>query len=378
MTSVKLIGVAKRYPNGFEAVQNLNLEVQSGEFIAFVGPSGCGKSTTLRMIAGLEDITSGELLIEDEYANDKAPKDRGVAMVFQSYALYPHMSVRENIAFALQLQKLPQPEIDERVESVAKKLQIFPLLDRKPKEMSGGQRQRVAMARAIARQPKIFLFDEPLSNLDAQLRAEMRVEITKLQNELKTTSFYVTHDQVEAMTLADRVVLLKSEVVQQIGPPLDLHDLPANRFVATFIGSPTMNIVRSELQNTGLRFCGFDFGLSSERLASLKSQGLELGSEVDLGIRPHQIDLLDVEESEISSSSVSGPHQGLLVCLEAIEPLGSESICYCKAVDSSTEQTLVVKLGAERKLQRGKRYRLSFKEEHIHLFMSDEEGIRLS
>ena len=375
MTSVKLIGVAKCYPNGFEAVQNLSLEVQSGEFIAFVGPSGCGKSTTLRMIAGLEDISSGKLLIDDEYANDKAPKDRGVAMVFQSYALYPHMSVRENIAFALQLQKLPQSEIDERVESVAKKLQIFTLLDRKPKEMSGGQRQRVAMARAIARQPKIFLFDEPLSNLDAQLRAEMRVEITKLQNELKTTSFYVTHDQVEAMTLADRVVLLKSGAVQQIGPPLELHDQPANRFVATFIGSPTMNVIRTEIQDNSLYFSGFNFALSNDRIQRLQTQGFSQGMKVDLGIRPHQIELHDQDED---SSAVESAKLGLSVYLEAIEPLGSESICYCKAVEAQNEQTLVVKLGAERKVQRGKHYVLSFKEEHIHLFKTDEEGMRLS
>ncbi len=390
MTSVRLIGIGKRYPNGFEAVQNLDLEVQSGEFIALVGPSGCGKSTTLRMIAGLEDISSGELLIDDERANEKAPKDRGVAMVFQSYALYPHMSVRENIAFALKLQKMPQVEIDQRVEAVAKKLQIFPLLDRKPKEMSGGQRQRVAMARAIARQPKIFLFDEPLSNLDAQLRAEMRVEITKLQNELKTTSFYVTHDQVEAMTLADRVVLLKSGVVQQIGAPLELHDQPANRFVATFIGSPTMNMLRTELKLDGLQVCGVHLSLSTKRLEHIQAQGIKSGMPIDLGIRPHQMTLVALDEqSKLDEQSEQAQEQtatlanGIKVSLEAIEPLGSETICYCRPIvtaddQESSEQRLVVKLDADRKVERGQIYLLSFKEEHIHLFNADEEGVRLS
>ena len=246
MTAVQLTGVGKRYPNGFQAVHKLNLRVESGELVALVGPSGCGKSTTLRMIAGLEEISSGELLISGARANDLAPKDRGIGMVFQSYALYPHMTVYDNIAFGLKLQKLPLDEIDERVKQVAQQLKIDKLLMRKPKQMSGGQRQRVAMARAVARRPQIFLFDEPLSNLDAQLRAEMRVEISKLHRELKTTSFYVTHDQVEAMTLADRVVLLKDGHIQQVGAPMELHDLPANRFVATFIGSPTMNIIRAQ------------------------------------------------------------------------------------------------------------------------------------
>lgn len=370
MTTVVLAGVSKRYPNGFEAVKDLNLDVKSGELIALVGPSGCGKSTTLRMIAGLEEISTGELLINQERANEKAPKEREIGMVFQSYALYPHMTTRENIAFGLTLQRLPQADIDQRVEQVAKKLQIDSLLDRKPKEMSGGQRQRVAMARAVARQPKIFLFDEPLSNLDAQLRAEMRIEISKLQRELKATSFYVTHDQVEAMTLADRVVLLCAGVVQQIGSPLELHDLPANRFVATFIGSPTMNIIKAHMTHSGIELLNWQLTFNSERLQSLEQAGMAVGSALDLGIRPHHIEAYFPQQDHEDG-------EGIHTSVEAIEPLGSETICYCQPTQDPLLKPIIVRLSSEIRVERGQRCILSFELSHIHLFTADEDGKRL-
>ncbi|MCA9558681.1 MAG: sn-glycerol-3-phosphate ABC transporter ATP-binding protein UgpC, partial [Myxococcales bacterium] len=243
MARVELDSVGKRYPNGFEAVHAFDIDIADGEFIVLVGPSGCGKSTTLRMVAGLETISSGSLRIDGKQVNHLPPKARDVAMVFQSYALYPHMTVFENMAFGLRLQKVPAAEIEERVRSVAERLGIAALLDRRPKEMSGGQRQRVAMGRAIVRRPRVFLFDEPLSNLDAKLRLQMRVEISRLHDSLGATSLYVTHDQVEAMTLADRIVLMKDGFVQQIGAPLELYARPSNTFVATFVGSPAMNLL---------------------------------------------------------------------------------------------------------------------------------------
>ncbi len=243
MARVELDGVEKRYPNGFHAVKGVDIDIGDGEFIVLVGPSGCGKTTTLRMVAGLETISQGELRIDGKRVNDLPPKARDVAMVFQSYALYPHMTVFENMAFGLKLQKRPKDEIARRVKEAAERLGIETLLDRKPKQMSGGQRQRVAMGRAIVRQPRVFLFDEPLSNLDAKLRLQMRVQLSRLHRELGATSLYVTHDQVEAMTLADRIVLLEGGEVQQIGAPLELYERPANRFVASFIGSPAMNLL---------------------------------------------------------------------------------------------------------------------------------------
>ena len=243
MSKVVLKGVEKQYPNGFKAVHGIDLDIKDGEFMVFVGPSGCAKSTTLRMIAGLEEITGGEVYIGDKLVNDVPPKDRGIAMVFQNYALYPHMTVYENMAFGLKLKKTPKDEIDKRVREAAEKLEITELLDRKPKEMSGGQRQRVALGRAIVRKPEVFLFDEPLSNLDAKLRVSMRVRITQLHQELKTTMIYVTHDQVEAMTMGDRITVMKSGRIMQVDTPLNLYHYPANKFVAGFIGSPTMNLI---------------------------------------------------------------------------------------------------------------------------------------
>ena len=248
MAEVRLKKVEKQYPNGFKAVHGIDLDIKDGEFMVFVGPSGCAKSTTLRMIAGLEDITGGEVYIGDRLVNDVPPKDRGISMVFQNYALYPHMTVYENMSFGLKLKKTPKNEIDRRVREAAEKLEITELLDRKPKEMSGGQRQRVALGRAIVRNPDVFLFDEPLSNLDAKLRVSMRLRITQLHKELKTTMIYVTHDQVEAMTMGDRITVMRSGRIMQVDTPLNLYHYPANKFVAGFIGSPTMNLIDGELK----------------------------------------------------------------------------------------------------------------------------------
>ena len=246
MSNLSLSHITKQYDNGFEAVKDFNLEVEDKEFIIFVGPSGCGKSTTLRMIAGLEEITSGELKIDGELMNDVEPKDRNIAMVFQNYALYPHMTVYDNMAFGLKLRKLPKDEIAKKVNHAAKILGLEALLDRKPAALSGGQRQRVAMGRAIVRNPKVFLMDEPLSNLDAKLRVQMRVEIAKLHEELGTTIIYVTHDQTEAMTLGTRIVVMKDGVVQQVDTPDNLYNKPGNLFVAGFIGSPQMNFINAQ------------------------------------------------------------------------------------------------------------------------------------
>ena len=247
MASLSLKKIYKKYDNGFCAVTDFNLEVADKEFVVFVGPSGCGKSTTLRMIAGLEDITEGEFYIGDKLVNDVEPKDRDIAMVFQSYALYPHMTVFDNMAFALKLRKVPKDEIKAKVEEAAKILGLEELLDRKPKALSGGQRQRVALGRAIVRSPKVFLMDEPLSNLDAKLRSNMRAEIIKIHNTLGATTIYVTHDQTEAMTMADRIVVMKKGIVQQVGSPKEIYDHPENLFVAGFIGAPTMNFMRGRV-----------------------------------------------------------------------------------------------------------------------------------
>ena len=254
MASVSLKNIYKKYPGGVIAVSDFNLEIKDKEFLVLVGPSGCGKSTTLRMIAGLEEISSGELYIGDRLVNDVAPKDRDIAMVFQNYALYPHMSVFDNMAFGLKLRKTPKEEIKRRVEEAARILDIAHLLDRKPKALSGGQRQRVALGRAIVREPKVFLLDEPLSNLDAKLRAQMRTELSKIHQKLGTTFIYVTHDQTEAMTMADRIVVMKDGFIQQVDTPQRLYDFPCNTFVAGFIGSPQMNFIESVLIKKGDKF----------------------------------------------------------------------------------------------------------------------------
>jgi ABC-type sugar transport systems, ATPase components len=292
MANIKLEHINKIYPNGFQAVKDFNLEIEDKEFIIFVGPSGCGKSTTLRMVAGLEDISGGELKIDDKVMNDVEPKDRDIAMVFQNYALYPHMTVYDNMAFGLKLRKMPKAEIDEKVRDAAKILDLESLLDRKPKALSGGQRQRVAMGRAIVRHPKVFLMDEPLSNLDAKLRVQMRIEISKLHQRLDATIIYVTHDQTEAMTLGTRIVVMKDGVVQQVDTPQNLYNKPSNLFVAGFIGSPQMNFVDVELKKDGEELKAYvgDAVLSVPvaKAKALLDNGYE-GKTVVMGIRPEHL-----------------------------------------------------------------------------------------
>jgi multiple sugar transport system ATP-binding protein len=289
MTGVVLKNVQKKYGN-VTAVVDFNLEIKDREFVVFVGPSGCGKSTTLRMIAGLEEITGGTISIAGRVVNDLQPKDRDIAMVFQNYALYQHMSVRDNLAFGLRNRKVPTATIDEAIARAARILSIEPLLDRRPRQLSGGQQQRVALGRCIVRNPKVFLFDEPLSNLDAQLRAQMRLEIKELRQRVPTTSIFVTHDQVEAMTLGDRIVVMKDGVMQQVGTPLELYRTPANRFVASFIGSPAMNFVdmavASEGDNFKLSGEGLTFKLPNQRFPKL---GNSVGKHVRVGVRPQHL-----------------------------------------------------------------------------------------
>ncbi|MFR5264803.1 ABC transporter ATP-binding protein [Clostridium sp.] len=304
MAGLVLKNITKQYENGFKAVNDFNLEINDREFIVFVGPSGCGKSTTLRMIAGLEEISDGELYIGDRLVNDIEPKERDIAMVFQNYALYPHMTVYDNMAFALKLRKTPKDEIDKKVREAAKILDMEHLLDRKPKALSGGQRQRVAMGRAIVRHPKVFLMDEPLSNLDAKLRVQMRTEIAKLYSKLKTTFIYVTHDQTEAMTLGSRIVVMKDGVAQQIATPKEIYNNPANLFVATFIGSPQMNILYGEtISRDGkiyLKVLNKEVELTKEQTRKLRANGYE-NKEVLVGIRPENISCKreDIEASDV-------------------------------------------------------------------------------
>ena len=324
MASLSLKNINKVYPNGFHAVKDFNLEIEDKEFIIFVGPSGCGKSTTLRMIAGLEEISSGELWIGDKLVNDVEPKDRDIAMVFQNYALYPHMSVYDNMAFGLKLRKVAKDQIDRLVHEAAKILDIEHLLDRKPKALSGGQRQRVAMGRAIVRDPKVFLMDEPLSNLDAKLRVQMRIEISKLHQRLETTIIYVTHDQTEALTLGTRIVVMKDGVVQQVDSPLDLYMRPNNLFVAGFIGSPQMNFIDAKVVVSGSEvrlMCGSNsIKLPENKAKKLIDNGYE-DKTVTFGIRPE--DIKD-EEMFISNS----PDTTLEATVKVYEMLGAEVFLY--------------------------------------------------
>jgi multiple sugar transport system ATP-binding protein len=320
MAKVRLEGVRKIYQDGGHvAVHGVDLEVADGEFVVLVGPSGCGKSTTLRMIAGLESITAGRLYIGDRLVNDVAPKERDIAMVFQNYALYPHMSVRENMAFALKLRSLPSVEIDARVRRAAETLALQDVLDRKPRQLSGGQRQRVAVGRAIVREPAVFLFDEPLSNLDAKLRVQTRREIAKLHRDLGATMIYVTHDQVEAMTLGDRIVVMHAGRVQQVDTPLALYDRPANRFVAGFIGSPAMNFVEGTISSTdGSRSFVAGDGEFTLPLPSSVASALQGHPRVVLGIRPE-----DVGEGDRAGQDV-----GLPARVDLVEPLGNETFVH--------------------------------------------------
>ena len=337
MASLSLKNVCKVYPNGFEAVKDFNLEIADQEFIIFVGPSGCGKSTTLRMIAGLEDISSGELKIGDKVVNDVEPKDRDIAMVFQNYALYPHMSVYDNMAFGLKLRKVPKDQIDKMVKEAAKILDLTPLLDRKPKALSGGQRQRVAMGRAIVRNPKVFLMDEPLSNLDAKLRVQMRIEIAKLHQRLGTTIIYVTHDQTEAMTLGTRIVVMKDGVIQQVDTPQNLYDKPQNLFVAGFMGSPQMNFLDATVKVNG---------------------------EVVFGIRPEHVH----DEPEFLAKCTSD--NGVVDCnVDVTELMGAEIYLYVNIggipVTARVEPTSTAKPGDSIKV--------AFELDKIHIFDKETE-----
>src|ERR1700693_163989 len=286
MAEIEFDDVSKRYADGFEAVKNFNLDVHDGELMVFVGPSGSGKSTALRMVAGLDDISSGELKIDNEIVNDRAPKDRDIAMVFQNYALYPHMTVRENMGFALKLAKVPQAEIDKKVEEAAKLLDIEPHLDRKPANLSGGQRQRGAMGRAIVRSPKAFLMDEPLSNLDAKLRVQMRTVVARIQQQLKTTTIYVTHDQTAAMTLGDRITVIRAGELQQVGSPNELYTRPVNLFVAGFIGSPSMNFLPGQLEGDTVRLPIGALPLPDQLRRKLEDARGPGQREVIAGLRP--------------------------------------------------------------------------------------------
>ena len=319
MATVEMKGIGKVYDGGVRAVDNANITVNDREFVVLVGPSGCGKTTTLRMVAGLEDITEGELYIDGKLVNDVPPKDRDIAMVFQNYALYPHMTVYDNMAFGLKIRKYPKQEIQARVKEAAQILDIEELLDRKPKALSGGQRQRVAVGRAIVRKPKVFLFDEPLSNLDAKLRVQMRAEISGLHNRLQATMLYVTHDQVEAMTMADKIVVMKAGVIQQIGSPLGLYNQPVNRFVAGFIGSPPMNFMTVTIKEDGGKLIADEgesqFEIGGEQAEIVKGY---VGKEIIFGVRPED---LAYQEKGATPKSIK-------THVTVIEPLGAEIHLY--------------------------------------------------
>ena len=365
MASLSLKGIQKIYPNGFHAVQDFNLEIEDKEFIIFVGPSGCGKSTTLRMVAGLEDISGGTLTIDGKVMNDVEPKDRDIAMVFQNYALYPHMTVYDNMAFALKLRKTPKDEIDKMVREAAKILDLEKLLDRKPKALSGGQRQRVAMGRAIVRQPKVFLMDEPLSNLDAKLRVQMRTEISKLHQRLGTTIIYVTHDQTEAMTLGTRIVVMKDGVVQQIDSPQNLYNAPANLFVAGFIGSPQMNFVDAQCQVNGkqvvLKVGPYSIELPEKKAKALIDGGYA-NKTVVMGIRPE--DLYDSDEmlAKYANSVVEAK-------INVYELLGAEVYLYFDVEGSN----FTARVSPTTEARTGDSIRFALDVEKIHVFDKEKE-----
>jgi multiple sugar transport system ATP-binding protein len=334
MSEITLDGISKVFDDGFEAVKEMNLEVGDGEFMILVGPSGCGKSTALRMIAGLEDISSGELKIGDEVVNDRSPKDRDIAMVFQNYALYPHMTVRENMGFALKLAGVDKEEIDSKVEEAAKTLDLTQHLDRRPANLSGGQRQRVAMGRAIVRDPKAFLMDEPLSNLDAKLRVQMRTEVARLQSDLETTTVYVTHDQTEAMTLGDRVAVMRAGVLQQVGSPADLYDTPKNLFVAGFIGSPAMNFMPAEISG----------GRITLPIGEVEApEGIRHDGKVVAGIRPENF-----EDAEIAGD-IKG-ERGIVfeAEIDLVESLGSDLYAYFHVESEGIQSDQLADLVADR------------------------------
>lgn len=360
MASITFTHVNKTYPGNVEVVPDLNLEIKDKEFVILVGPSGCGKSTTLRMIAGLEDITSGQLRIGDRVVNDIAPKDRDIAMVFQNYALYPHMTVYKNIAFGLQLRKVPKDEIDRKVHEAAKILDLEHLLDRKPKALSGGQRQRVALGRAMVRNPAVFLLDEPLSNLDAKLRTSMRSEISKLHKRLDTTFVYVTHDQTEAMTMGDRICVMKDGVIQQFDTPQTLYDFPCNLFVAGFIGSPQMNFITATIVKNGAGVAA-QFGKFSLPLNEKKSKALAgyIGKEVIIGIRPE----------DFTEANADNKAETISATVELAELMGSETNLYLDCAGNK----LIARMPATVRPAERSTYNLAVKTEWIHVFDKDTE-----
>ena len=383
MSSLNLKNIYKVYPSGVTAVTDFNLDIEDKEFIVFVGPSGCGKSTTLRMIAGLEEISAGELYIDGVLVNNKAPKDRDIAMVFQNYALYPHMTVYDNMAFGLKLRKIDKAVIDQKVREAARILGIEMYLSRKPKALSGGQRQRVALGRAIVREPKVFLLDEPLSNLDAKLRSQMRTEITKLHNRLATTFIYVTHDQIEAMTMGTRIVVMKDGFMQQVDTPINLYDYPVNQFVAGFIGTPQMNFFAGKLVGTKDKVY-VEFGtdkvlLSKEKVDLIVNldKYLNTDKEIVFGVRPEDIH----DEAEWIAKV---PDQVIEVNVDVVEALGSETLLYCKthaqlAAQESLESivdavpNLTAKVDSRSTTKSGDMAKLAIDIAHCHLFDKDTE-----
>ncbi|NJO38003.1 MAG: sn-glycerol-3-phosphate ABC transporter ATP-binding protein UgpC [Rhizobiales bacterium] len=360
MAAITMRGVHKSFGN-VHVIKGVDLHIDNKEFIVFVGPSGCGKSTLLRLVAGLEDITSGTMMFDGAEVNDLPPAERGIAMVFQSYALYPHMSVYDNMAFGLKLAKVGQDSVDERVRKAASILQIEPLLDRKPKQLSGGQRQRVAIGRAIVRDPKVFLFDEPLSNLDAALRVQMRIEIAKLHNALDATMIYVTHDQVEAMTLADKIVVLNAGVVEQFGSPLELYHHPDNLFVAGFIGSPKMNFLEGEIQSVGGNGVTVSLPGGERVVAGVAANGAAPGQKVTLGVRPeHLID------GGMGDGKADAEIKGKAI---AVEHLGGETYAY---LDRGGAEPLVIKTGGDARIQVDEVVPVGIQTQTCYLF--DENG----
>jgi len=353
MAQVILKNVNKIYGKDIHVVKDISLEIKDKEFMVLVGPSGCGKSTILRMVAGLEEITSGEIIIGDRVVNELEPKDRDIAMVFQNYALYPHMTVYENMAYGLKLRKIPKDDIKQQVQNVAETLGLEDYLERKPKQLSGGQRQRVALGRAIVRKPQVFLFDEPLSNLDAKLRLQMRAEISKLHKKLDTTIIYVTHDQVEAMTMGDRITVLHDGIIQQCDTPLNLYDHPRNMFVAGFIGSPSMNMIKGKITNEkGLQFNtqGIKFPVPQQLQDKMKAYATK---PVVMGVRPENV-ILD-EDSSITAK------------VEVVEPMGNEIVVYLAINDNH----FLMRMEERVPLKPGDKVNISFKETHQHYFDDD-------
>ena len=392
MANITFEGVTKQYPDGYEAVKDMNLEIEDGEFVILVGPSGCGKSTALRMVAGLEDITDGDLRIGEEVVNEKPPKDRDIAMVFQNYALYPHMSVRDNMGFSLKLHGVDKTDINRRVEDAAKILDLTEHLDRKPANLSGGQRQRVAMGRAIVREPAAFLMDEPLSNLDAKLRVQMRTEVSRIQQRLGTTTIYVTHDQTEAMTLGDRVAVMRAGVLQQVGTPMELYTRPKNLFVAGFIGSPAMNFMPASVEGDTVRLPMVSVRLPQQALERI---GQVDGKQLVAGIRPEAF-----EDAAVVTGDSRGQGETFRTTIDVVESMGSEVYAHFtiqsdERIDSEQlrelaedagagevpgmggKETIVARLSPESDVRKGQEAELFIDTSHIQLF-DPEDGSSLT